>query len=232
MSTEANKPQEVITKSTEEKVVEKSQQFWSKNSKLIIIALVGIVVIVGGFFGYQAYQGPKELEANEAIWVAQQNFKMDSFQLALNGDNSKNNPGFLKVISKHSGTKAANLASFYAGVCYLHMGDFNNAIKFLDQYKAVENIDKMRTAGSLGDAYAELGKFDKAAEFYKTAASVYEVDELSSSEYLFRAGQAFEKQGKNKEAIDAFKSLKDKFPLTERGRNIDMFLARLGDTNN
>src|SRR5574343_566316 len=231
MSTEANKPQEVITKSTEEKVVEKSQQFWSKNSKLIIIALVGIVVIVGGFFGYQAYQGPKELEANEAIWVAQQNFKMDSFQLALNGDNSKNNPGFLKVISKHSGTKAANLASFYAGVCYLHMGDFNNAIKFLDQYKAVENIDKMRTAGSLGDAYAELGKFDKAAEFYKTAASVYEVDELSSSEYLFRAGQAFEKQGKNKEAIDAFKSLKDKFPLTERGRNIDMFLARLGDTN-
>ncbi len=232
MSTEANKPQEVTTKSTEEKVVEKSQQFWSKNSKLIIVVLVGIVAVVGGFFGYQAYQGPKEQEANEAIWVAQQNFKMDSFQLALNGDNSKNNPGFLKVISKNGGTKAANLASFYAGICYLHLGDFNNAIKFLEQFKSVENIDKMRTAGSLGDAYAELGKFEKAADYYKTAATAYEVDELNSSEYLFRAGQAFEKLGKNKEAIDAFKSLKEKFPLTERGRNIDMFLARLGDTNN
>lgn len=232
MSTEANKTQEITTKSTEEKVVENTQQFWSKNSKLIIIALVGIVVIVGGFFGYQAYQGPKEMEANEAIWVAQQNFKLDSFSLALNGDNSKNNPGFLKVISKHGGTKAANLAAFYAGVSYLHLGDFNNAIKFLDQYKAIENVDKMRTAGSLGDAYAELGKFDKAAEYYKTAASVYEVDELNSSEYMFRAGQAFEKLGKTKDAVDIYKNLKEKYPLTERGRSVEMFLARLGDTNN
>ena len=57
---------------------------------------------------------------------------MDSVKLALNGDNI--NSGFAKIISKYSGTKAANLAKFYAGSCYLKLGDFNNAVKYLKRF--------------------------------------------------------------------------------------------------
>lgn len=63
---------------------------------------------------------------------AQQYFQQDSLALALNGDAT--NPGFLKIMDKYSGTKAANLAHFYAGAIYLKQGDFANAEKHLKDF--------------------------------------------------------------------------------------------------
>jgi TolA-binding protein len=51
-----------------------------------------------------------------------------------------------------------------------------------------------------------------------------------ASEYLFRAGLLLEMEGKNKEAIEVFKMLKEKFPRTEKGFSVDKYLARLGET--
>jgi hypothetical protein len=120
------------------RVVDSAQKFWNKNGKVILYALVAIIIVGGGYFAYtRFFKAPEEMQAADAIWKAQDYYKMDSFRLALNGDGA--NPGFLRVISKHGGTKSGNLAKFYAGSCYLQMGDFNNAIKiperFFDQRK-------------------------------------------------------------------------------------------------
>lgn len=230
MATEEKQP-EVIVKGTEEKVVEHTQQFWSKNSKLIIGVLVAAIVLGGGYYAYLTYfKAPKELEANEAIWPAEKAFKVDSFRLALNGDGTKNNIGFLKVISKHSGTKAANLANFYAGICYLQTGDFANAIKSLEAYSPNDPESRLRALGSIGDAYAEMGKNEEAASNYKKATEAFVLDEANTSEYLFRLGQLYDKMGKSKEAIDAFTNLKEKFPLSLRIGETDKYLAKLGET--
>jgi len=53
---------------------------------------------------------------------------------------------------------------------------------------------------------------------------------MLSSEYLFRAGLLLEMAGKNKEAIEVYKQIKEKFPRTEKGFAIDKYLARLGET--
>ncbi len=103
-------------------------------------------------------KGPEDVKAGNAMWKAESNFRSDSFALALNGDGSATNPGFLKVISKYSGTKTANLAKFYAGACYLQTGDFNNAIKYLNDYSSTSDVLNVRVYGLLGDAYSELGK--------------------------------------------------------------------------
>lgn len=232
MATEVKQPETVVTKSSEEKLVENTQQFWSKNSKLIVYGLAVVVLLVGGFFVYKSYfKAPAERAANEAIWPAQQAFRVDSFSRALNGDGTKSNPGFLKIARNHSGTKAGNLANFYSGVCYLQLGDFKNAIKFLEDFSTEQVELKLRKAGSLADAYSELGQNDKAADLYKQASTVFEKDEINSSEYLFRLGQLYDKMGKPKDAIATFKTLKEKFPTTTRGLEADKYLAKLGEVN-
>ena len=96
-------------------------------------ALLVIVVLVGGYFGYQNFIAePKEKQATEAMFRAEEYYRLDSARLALNGDNI--NAGFIKIISRYGGTKAANLAAFYAGSCYLKLGDFNNAVKYLKDF--------------------------------------------------------------------------------------------------
>ncbi|MFX5999199.1 hypothetical protein ABTF05_22725, partial [Acinetobacter baumannii] len=70
--------------------------------------------------------------AADALFKAQQYFAIDSLNLVLNGDGQ--NKGALYVIKNYGGTKAANLAHYYAGVSYLKLGDFNNAVKYLKDF--------------------------------------------------------------------------------------------------
>lgn len=202
---------------------------WEKYGKQLSIALVAIIVVVGGFFAYRnLVSEPNEKSASEAMFRAEEYYRMDSARLALNGDQV--NAGFLKIISKYGSTKAGKLANFYAGSCYLKMGDFNNAVKYLKDFSSpVEQLQE-RAYGLLGDAYSEQNKKEEAAEQYKKAGTYFEKDELFSPEYLFRSGYLYESMGKTQDAIAVYKIIKDKYPASQRGAEIDKYLARLGVT--
>lgn len=211
----------------EKNPVDQLQHFWDRWGKQAGYALLAIVLIVGGFFAYKnLVSGPNEKKATEAMFRAEEYYRMDSARLALNGDNI--NAGFLKVISKYSGTKAANLASFYAGSCYLKMGDYSNAVKYLKDFSTSVKQLQGRAYGLLADAYSELNKKEEAAEEYKKAGTYFEKDELFSPEYLFRSGYLYESMGKTQDAISMYKIIKDKYPASQRGADIDKYLARLG----
>jgi TolA-binding protein len=210
-------------------VVAEAQQFWSKYSKQLVYIAGAVVIVIAAFLGYKyLVQEPNEKKATEAMFHAEEYYRMDSVKLALNGDNI--NAGFIKVISKYGGTRAANLAAFYAGSCYLKTGDYNNAVKYLKDFSTPAKQVQARAYGLLGDAYAELNKKDDAVEQYKKAGTLFDKDDLISPEYLFRAGYLYESMGKAKEAIEMYQEVKDKYPASPRGADIDKYLARLGAT--
>lgn len=206
---------------------DRAQQFWNKNGKIIVYGLAAIVLIVGGYVLYQNYfKNPEEQKAAEAMWKAEEFYRQDSVRLALNGSGA--NQGFLRIISKYGGTKAGNLARLYAGSSYIKLGDFNNAIKQLKEFKTNDELLKVRAAGLLGDAYAETGKKNEAVENYKKAGTLFPEDNVNSPEYLFRAGLMYETMGKPQEAVEMYSVIKEKYPATQRGIEIDKYLARLG----
>ncbi|HEX4849660.1 MAG TPA: tetratricopeptide repeat protein [Puia sp.] len=211
----------------EKNVVTQLQDYWAKYGKQTTYALTFVVLLLAGYFGYKyMIKEPNEKKASEAMYQAEQYYRMDSARLALQGDNL--NQGFLRIISKYSGTRAANLAAFYAGSCYLKLGDFNNAVKYLKGFSTPELQVEARAHGLLGDAYSELNKKEEAVAEYKLAGTTFEKDELISPEYLFRAGNLYESMGKNKEAIEMYQLITAKYPNTQRGYDIDRYLARLG----
>jgi TolA-binding protein len=202
---------------------------WEKYGKQLSIALAAIILVVGGFFAYRSMVSePNEKKASEAMFRAEEYYRMDSARLALNGDQV--NAGFLKIISNYSSTKAGKLAAFYAGSCYLKMGDFNNAVKYLKDFSSPVQQLQERAYGLLGDAYSEQNKKEEAAEQYKKAGTYFEKDELFSPEYLFRSGYLYESMGKTQDAIAMYKIIKDKYPASQRGAEVDKYLARLGVT--
>lgn len=212
----------------EVEIVDRVSGFWQKNSKNILIILSAIVVLAGGIAAYTYFvSGPNTEKSKEAIFRAENYFRMDSLNLALNGDAT--NPGFVKIIDKYSGTPAANLSKFYAGACYLRLGDYKNAEKYLKDFSTSAKQVNARAKSLLADAYAEQGKKEEAAKLYREAAGLFDKDEFNSSEYLFRAGFMYESLGKNAEAIEAYKTIKEKYPRSERGFVVDKYLARLGE---
>ncbi len=214
-----------------EEMVAKAKDFWTRNSKTILIACAVVIVGAGGWLGYKYFiKGPNEVKADEAIYKAEEYFRMDSLNLALNGDGQ--HPGFLRVISKHSGTKAANLASFYAGSCYIRLNENENAVKHLKKFSTSSKPLQARAYKLLGDALAELGKGKEALGYYKKAARHFEEDKPGSSEALFLAAYLADRVLKDsKEAISLYKELKEKYPFTQYGNQADNFLAQLGVYN-
>ena len=224
---------------TELTAVDKARNFWDRYSKTVIYTASTIIVLVAAWLIYKyMFQIPKEEKGNEIVFVTQKYFEeftnsTDSSKAliaakVLNGDGT--NPGALKIINNYSGTSAANLCSYYAGACYLSLGQFDKSIKFLKDFDAngATQIES-RAYGMLGDASAELNKNDDAFGYYKKAGNVNAKDDYTSSEFLFRAALFAQATGKTKDAIELFKKIKSDYPLTEKAANVDRYLAKLGD---
>jgi len=205
------------------------KSWYETNKKMINNVLIGILAVVVGIVGYtRFFKGPRVEKSNDAIFRAQTYFGMDSLNWALNGDG--NNVGFLKIIDKYSGTPAANLAHYYAGVCFLKKGDFKNAEKHLREFDGKGTMVTNVAKGALGDALMEQGKTDDAIKSYLDAAS--DVDNtLLTPLYLERAGMAYELNNKLDDAKKMYRRIKDEFPMSTQARNMDKYLARLGDYN-
>ena len=207
------------------------QNFWQKWGKTAAIVLAALIVGFGAWFAYDAWiVQPKEEKAQDAVFKAQEYFAQDSLRKALDGDGV--NKGFLSVMNNYSGTKTANLAKYYAGVCDLKLGSFSEAVKYLNDFSTDSKPVQMAAFGCLGDAYSELNKKTDAIDAYKKAATTFENDKDNSAEYLFRAALLSEVLGKNKEALDMYKEIKEKYSGTQRGSQIDKYIYRLSIESN
>jgi tetratricopeptide (TPR) repeat protein len=214
-----------------EVIIAKAKDFWERYSRPVTIIAAVIIVLVGGYFVYtNFFKNPKEAKASDAMFMAEYYYRIDSVNLALNGDGQ--NYGFLRVIDKFGGTDAANLAEFYAGDCYIKLGENEKAIKYLKKFSTGAKQVQARAYKLLGDANADMGKNSDALDYYKKAAHHFEKDETNSAEYLFIAAYFADRVMKNsKQAIELFKELKEKFPKTQQGSQADGYLAQLGVYN-
>ena len=141
-----------------EEALTQSEAFLIKNKKSIIGALVAIVAVIAGIVMYNnLYAGPREEKAQAALFKGQEYFEADQFAQALNGD-SIGYEGFLKVAENYSGTDAANLAKAYAGICYAHLGQYEEAVKALDSFSGNDQLVAPAMQAAIGNCYAATSR--------------------------------------------------------------------------
>jgi tetratricopeptide (TPR) repeat protein len=202
----------------------RAEQFIENNQKMLLLVVGAIVVVVLIFFGFKyMYLVPQDKEAHAQMFAAEQYFEKDSFNLALRGDG--NNWGFIKIIDEYGFTKAANLSHYYAGICYLRLGKYSDAIDHLKSFKADDNLVGPVSIGATGDAYLELGKKEEALKYYLKAAKKVD-NEFTAPIYLMKAGVLCDDLGDYQKALDIYNKIKDKYPMTMEGRQIDKYIAR------
>ena len=208
-----------------EDALTQSEAFLIKNKKAIIGGVVAVIIIVAGFIMYKhLYAEPREEKAQAALFKGQELFEQDNFEQALNGD-SIGYTGFLKVASDFSGTKAANLAKAYAGICYAHMGKYDEAIKYLNDFDGTDQMVGPAVLAAAGNCYAQLDQLDKAVSSLLKAADKADSNTLSPI-YLLQAGEILVKQGKAEEAIKAYTTIKDKYFQSYQAMDIDKYIEQ------
>ena len=208
-----------------EDALTQSEAFLIKYKNAIIGGVVAVIIIVAGFIMYKnLYAEPREEKAQAALFKGQEYFEQDAFEQALNGD-SNGYTGFLKVADDYSGTKAANLAKAYAGICYAQLGKYEEAVKMLDSFNGKDQMVAPAILGAAGNCYAQLGQLDKAASTLLSAADKADNNTLSPI-FLIQAGEILVKQGKYDDAVNAYTKIKDKYFQSYQAMDIDKYIEQ------
>ena len=213
----------------------KSEAFFNKNKKTIIISMVALMAIIAGIFLYQAYvSGPREEKASTALGKGQEYFMAEQFDKALNGDGA-GYAGFLKIISDYGSTKAGNLANLYAGLCYANQEkpDWKKALEYVEKFSPKgDMLISPASQMALGDIYANNDQVDKAVESFKKAAAMADkkaTDDTNNSVApvaMRKAGVLLEATGKKAEALQIYKDIKAKYVNSAVFQDIDKYIER------
>jgi tetratricopeptide (TPR) repeat protein len=224
-----SKTKEKIQK-TEDRIVAvesalgKGEQFIEKNKNLLFYILLGIIVVVGGYLGYRKWiKAPREQKAQAAMFIAEHYFEVDSLKLALNGDGT--NLGFLGMIDEYGSTKAGNLSNYYAGICYLKLGQYNDAIKYLEDFESDDQIIGPMSLGATGDAHLELNDNQKALEFYLMAAEKKNND-FTTPMFLMKAAWIYEMNNDYAKALECYEKIKKEHNRSFEARDVEKYIAR------
>ena len=188
----------------------------------MIIGVVAIAVLICGFFAYKnLYVAKQERAALAAMYPAQNQYAIDSFHIALYGN--ENVTGFEDIVKEYG--SVCNVSYFYAGSCAIHLGEFQAAIDYLEDFSSKDPILQPEALCLIGDAYSELENYKKAASYYEKAAKVADT-ELLSPRFLIKAGLVYEKMGAYSDALKAYNTIKEKYSGAQEMNAVEKYITR------
>jgi predicted negative regulator of RcsB-dependent stress response len=198
------------------------ENFFEKNSKMVVVAIVVIFALAAAIFGYKkVIVEPRMTKAQEMLFEAQYQFESQNadFALALNGN--ENTPGFAQVVEQYGNTPAGNLARMYAAACSLRLGEFDQAQSYINSFKNVKGVPgeiiNAMAAGIKGDIAVEKGDNAGAAKLFEQAAKVSEND-FTTPMYLRKAALAYKAMGNEAKAEELMKVINEQYPASYDAR--------------
>ena len=131
----------------------------------------------------------------------------------------------------YGSTDEGNLARHYAGICYLRLGEYQQALDYLKEYSAStksvpEALLAAQNCGLQGDAYAQLENYAEAVRMYEKAVAASD-NSLSAPYYLKKAGGVYEKLGDYSKALAAYERISDDYPASMEARDIQKYIGRI-----
>jgi tetratricopeptide (TPR) repeat protein len=218
---------------TLDETASRSEQWVEKNSKILFISLIVVAAIIFGYLGYNKFiKAPKEIEAADELAYSKKFFDQaqtatianDSlYNLALNGADGKY--GLLDIIDNYGATNAGNLAKYMAGISYLKMNDYENAITQLGNFSTDDEIIGGLALGNIGDAFANINQPEQALEYYEKAAK-FKTNDFTSPLYLLKAGNTALELKQYKKAENLFIQIKEKHSKSDEAKEVDMYINK------
>ncbi|HSM63716.1 MAG TPA: tetratricopeptide repeat protein [Gillisia sp.] len=212
----------------------RTEEWVAENQKWIYIIVGLAAVVVLGYLGWERFiQEPKELEASNEMFQAQQYFdtalagtgvESDSlYNMALNGGEGKY--GFLDIIDNYGSTNAGNLAQYYAGFAYLNTNKYQEAIDHLEDFDGDDEILAALAVGGIGDAFLQLDQPKEALNYYEKAATMRS-NEFTAPRFLLKAAITAIQLGEGEKAAEYLNRIKDEFADTPEANQVAIYLGR------
>jgi len=222
MAKKVNKTEEQFAQI--EETLSRTEQYIEDNQNKLMKIVGAIIAVIALYIGYQNfYIAPMEEQAQAEMYMAEIYFEKDSFQLAINGDGQYF--GFLDIYDDYSSSKTGQLAAYYAGISYLNLGEYDNAIEYLSDFSSDDVIFSSLALGGIGDAYMELGDSENALDYYEDAAD-NDDNKFTTPRYLMKQTLVHEINKDYDAAIELYNRIKKDYKTSREAQNIEKYISR------
>jgi len=220
-----------MAKNENKKAVDNMQQltstesFFDRNKKIFLYGIIGIAVVVIGYFGYQNFVAkPHAEESQDAYWNAFYEFENgDTTGVATTGNEYFQ--GFEQISQDYAGTPGGNIATYALGVSAMEKGEFEAALGYFEEVEFEDVMVGTLVIGLMGDCYVELGQYEEAAAKFEEAA-VREPNEYTSPMFYKKAGLVYQELNQNDKAVIAYQKIKDDWSASLEAQDIDKYIIR------
>ncbi len=207
-----------------EETLSKTEQYIEDNQKSLMTVVGSIIAVIALFVGYQnLYLEPLEKEAQIDMFMAELYFQKDSFNLALNGDGQY--LGFIDIADDYSSTKSGQLANYYAGISFLNIGEFQNAIDYLEEFSSKDVVLSSIALGCIGDSYMQLSDSESAVSYYEDAANHHD-NNFTTPRYMLKRAVILESNGDIEDALILYKDIKENYKSSREANGIEKYISR------
>ena len=207
-----------------ESALSKTELWIEEHQNLIYGIIAGVIVLAGIIWGVKALNDKRNANASKEIFTAQKYFEKESYEAALVGDG--NYLGFTEVYDSYSGTKTGKLAAYYAGISYMKLGKYEEAIDYLKKYNGNDEILAPMALGAIGDCYMELDDMNNAVAYYEKAANKTK-NEFTGPMFLNKAALTYEIMGNYAAALKCYKALKADYPLSNEAYEVGRYISAM-----
>lgn len=189
----------------------RATSYLNENKSVIISIIIALIVIVGALIGYNYYASAQEEQAQALLSVAENYYSNGQYEEALYGDDFELTYGFNHIANEFSGTKAGNLAAYYAAVSAYKLGNTDEALEFINIFNVPDGILGVGAISFHASLFEAKGEYAQAARKYLDAAE-WDDNESTTPYNLYKAAQAFFEAGNTERAQEITERIVNDYP--------------------
>lgn len=187
--------------------------FLKRNMGTVISASLAFVLLVGGGIYYYLHTQAQEEQAQELLVPVEQAFQMGDYETALQG-NDQLSVGLIDIINEYGRTSAGNLARYYAAVSEAELGNYDQALVYIERFDPPEGILGVGPVAFHAVILANLGELEEATDIFIKAAE-WDENESTTPQNLLNAAQTAREAGNYERATELVERLLDDYEDAE-----------------
>lgn len=204
--------------------------FYRNNKGVVIGTGIGLVLSIALVIGYVVWSIQQEDEAQILLGQAEEYFMMGELQLALEGNDEPFEPGFIQIADNYPRTRAGNLATYYAAVVYFELGEYDNALSYIERFSHPEGVMGVTPVSFHASILSELNRYEEAGEKFLEAAEWTENESMTPYN-LIEAAISFEAAGASTRAVDVLDRIIEEYPNSPQVSEAERLKGRLVVSN-
>ena len=200
------------------------ESFYEENKRRIFTYGLIFLVVVGAVYVYMGQRREENEKAGLELSRVMDIFNSGSYLEAIEGRQGTNIIGLKRLVEEYGSTENGETAKIYLANAYSYLGNYDEAFKYYQDYDGDIDVFKASAKAGIAGYYASKQEYKKAADLYKEAASITDIDP-QNPDYMLDAAVNYIKAGEKEDSKVLLNKIKEDYKTSEAFKQVDKYLA-------